>query len=227
MQSKLTLYFTDSAAALLAAFTTALFLCNFASIKLVQPHDPLFVIPMDVFFWILGRVAMAVVLACIFMRQPCLKLALILWFATNLIIYRFGLQWQGVHNLRGYVGSLAYPFNLSNGAANCLLSLLFLYLFIVSAALLLWHFLAGPDEVPLKTVCSLCGGHIAFSHRNSGQNIPCPHCKAIITLGKPENLKTSCFFCKEHIEFPAHALGTKIKCPHCKNDITLKEPARI
>lgn len=185
MQSKLTLYFTNSVAALLAAFTTALFLCNFAGAKLVQPHDPLFAIPMDTFFWILGLVAMAVMLACIFMRQSQFKLAIVLWFAANLNIYRLGLQWQGVHNMRGYIATLAHVFNLSKGVANSLLNFLFLYLFIGSAALLIWSFLARPEEVPFKTACSHCGGHIEFPVHALGQKISCPHCARTITLLKP------------------------------------------
>src|SRR5208337_573985 len=108
MQSKLTLYFTYSAAVLLAAFTTALFLCNIAAAKLVQPRDPLFGIGTDTLFWILGIGATAVLLACIYMREPRFKLALFLWFAAIAVIYRVGLQWQGAHNLSGYTGSLAH-----------------------------------------------------------------------------------------------------------------------
>ena len=226
MQSKLTLYFTDSVAGLLTAFTTALFLCNIASAKLVQPHDPLFAIPMDAFFWILGLAAMAVMLACIFMQQPHFKLVVILWFATNLIIYRLGLQWQGVHNIRGYVGMLAHTFNLSNGVTSSLLNILILYLFIVSGVLLIWKFLARPVEVPVKAVCAHCGGHITFLPNALGQQISCPHCRTAITLRKPdENLKMICVLCGGHVEFPAHALGQKIPCPHCAKTITLLKPA--
>ena len=78
MQSRFIRYFTDSAAALLAAFSTALFICNFASAKLAQPHDPLFALSMDTFFWISGAGAMAIMLVCIFLQQLRFKLALIL-----------------------------------------------------------------------------------------------------------------------------------------------------
>ena len=76
----------------------------------------------------------------------------------------------------------------------------------------------------LKMPCPSCGGHIKFDTRNLGQKAACPHCQAMITLRKPENLKMACFFCKGHIEFPPHAIGEKMPCPHCKMDITLKEP---
>jgi hypothetical protein len=185
MQSKLTLYFTDSAAALLTAFATVLFLSNVASAKLVQPHDPLFAIPMDVFFWILGLGGMAVILVCIFMRQSQFKLAIVLWFASDLIVYRLGLHWQGMYNMRGYIGTLAQTFNLSNGITNNLLNFLFLYLFIGSAALLLWNFLARPEEVPFKATCFHCGRQIEFPVHALGQKILCPHCAKTITLLKP------------------------------------------
>jgi len=218
-------YFTDSAAGLLAAFIAALFICNIATTELAQPHDPLFAISMDTFFWILGAGAVALMLVCIYMRQQRFKLSLLLWFATIGVIYRLGLQWQGVHNLRGYVSTLANTFDISSNLTVGLLSFSFLYLFAGSAALLIWNFLASPEEILLKAFCAHCSGHIAFSARNLGQKIPCPHCQTAITLRKPENLKMSCFFCKEHIEFPVHAIGEKLKCPHCKMDITLKESA--
>lgn len=220
---KLAHYFMNSVAALLAAFATGLFLCNIANFQLNQPHDPLFAISMNFLFWILGVGAMGVAVACIIIRRPRFKLAHVLWFATNLMIYRLGLQWQGVPDAHGYLGSLAHAFNLSDGFTNGLLNLLFLYLFTGSAALLLWDFLAKPEAVPLKTFCVHCGGHIAFSADNVGQKVLCPHCRKETTLRKPGLLKMSCYFCKEHIEFPSHAIGHKMRCPHCKNDITLME----
>jgi hypothetical protein len=220
---KLANYFTNSAVALLAAFATGLFLCNIADAQLNQAHDPLLAVPMNIFFWILGLGAMAVAVACIIIRQPRFKLGLVLWFSANVVIYRLGLQWQGVHDARGYLGSFAHTFNISSGVASILFSLLFLYLFTGSAALLLGDFLAKPEEVPLKAFCVHCGGHIAFSAGNLGQKVPCPHCQKETTLRMPGLLKMACYFCKEHIEFPSHAIGHKMRCPHCKNDITLKE----
>ena len=222
MRSKLAHYFTNSVAVLLGAFTLALFLSNIANIRLTQPHDPLFMLPMDICFWLLGLAAIAVTLASVLVSQPRLKLAIILWFATNLIIYRLGLQWQGVHSAHGYVGTLSRTFNLPNGVTSDLLAILFLYLFTGSAVLLTWSLRAKPEEVLVKTICDHCGGHIALSPQNIGQEISCPHCRTAITLRKPdENLKMICVLCGGHVEFPAHALGQKIPCPHCRSTITL------
>ena len=223
VQSKLIHYFISSAIALLGAFAAALFLCNLAHAKLVAPRDPLFELRTSTLFWILGTGATAVTFACIYMRPSRFKLGIVLWFATTVVIYRLGLQWQGVHNLCRYIAGLAHTFGLSSGFAIILLNFLFSYLLTGSAALLLWGCLARPEEAQLKGACIHCGGHIAFSSGNLGQTILCPHCSEETTLQKPGMLKMSCFFCKGHIEFPAYAIGQKIHCPHCKMDITLKE----
>ena len=225
MQSKVSHYFATSVAALLGALATGLILCNLADAKLLQPHEPLLAVRMSTLYWVLALGAMAVALACVYVRQARLKLALILWFAGTLAIYRLGLGWQGIPSLRGYLGSLAHAFNLSTTSVDVLLSLLFSYLLAGSAGLLLWNCLARPTRGVAKTVCAHCGGHIEFADRNVGQKVPCPHCGRETTLRQPGMLKIACYFCNKHIEFPAHALGTKIQCPHCKMDITLKEPA--
>jgi len=223
VQSKFIHYFLSSAIALLAAFAAALFLGNIACAELVAPRDPLFALRTSTLFWILGTEATALALACAYLRPTRLKLGLVLWFAATLLIYRLGLQWQGVHNLCGYTASLAHTFGLSSGFATILLNLLFSYLFTGSAALLLWDCLTGPEEVQLNATCGHCGGQISFPSRDLGQRIPCPHCLKETTLHKPGMRKMSCYFCKGHIEFPAHAIGEKIRCPHCNMDITLKE----
>jgi hypothetical protein len=225
MQAKLTRLFTDCTAALLAALATMLAISNFAGAGLVQPHDPLFALSLRTLFWIVGGGSVAVMCGAIFLRSARFKLLLILWFTANLLVYGIVARWQGGHNLRGYLGSVAHTFDLSALLVNQLTCLLFVFLFIASAALLLWNWLAKPEAVPLKTICAHCGGHIAFSASNLGQKIPCPHCHKEITLRKSDRLKMTCFFCQEHIEFPPHAIGEKIPCPHCKMGITLKEPA--
>jgi hypothetical protein len=223
VQSKLIHYFISSAITLLAAFAAALFLCNIAHAKLVAPLDPLFALRTSTVFWILGTEAAALALACVYIRPPRLKLGLLLWFAATVVICRLGLHCQGVHSLSGYIASLAHTFGLSNGFAIIVLNLLFSYLFMGSAVLLLWGCLARPEEVELKGACIHCGGHIAFSSGNLGQKILCPHCSKETTLHKPGMRKMSCYFCKGHIEFPTYAIGEKIHCPHCNMDITLRE----
>ncbi len=225
MQSKLTHYFAMSAVALLVAFASALLLCHIANANLIPPNDPLFGVSINTLFWILEGGALAVALVTIFLRQPSLKLAMILWFATNVFVYWMGMQWERIPNGSGYLGGLAQTFNLSDRFTLNLLGMLFLYLVGASAVLLVWNTCTRTKDILCKTICAHCGGHIVFSPCNLGQSIPCPLCQKVITLRKPINLKMSCFFCQGHIEFPVHAIGVKMPCPHCKMDIALKEPA--
>jgi uncharacterized paraquat-inducible protein A len=109
--------------------------------------------------------------------------------------------------------------------ADGILTLIIIYLITGGIAIIWIERRKAHAAEFLKISCPACGGHIAFAIQNLGQQIPCPHCQAVIALRKPESLKMSCYFCKEHIEFPAHALGQKIPCPHCNRSITLMERA--
>jgi hypothetical protein len=136
MQTKLIKHFIDSAAGLLAAWTTAFILANMSTLRLTQPHDPILAIPMDVISWVSGLTATTVICVCILVRQTRFRLATIFWFSSTLTIYRFGLPWIGVANPNGYIGPLAQTFDLSNVSTNILLNALFLYLAAMSAIML-------------------------------------------------------------------------------------------
>ena len=217
--------FVGSAVTLLAALAVALVVTNISCLSLTQPRDPLSGLSMSLVFWITAAVMLVGVIGCIRIQHPRLLLVLVLWLSGNLIAYRLGLLWMGVPGMTGYLTPIAHTFGLSSRVTNGLLSLVILYLFTGSLGLLVWSVVTGPEELPLKASCQKCGGHVAFSPRNLGFKIPCPHCQTILTLrGADETLKMSCFFCQGHVQFPAHALGTKMPCPHCKKDITLVEP---
>jgi hypothetical protein len=114
----------------------------------VQPRDLIFIISTRTLFWILGASELALALVCIFTRQSRLKLMLVLCLATNLLLYRFGLQWAGAHSPQVYLGSLADTFGLSTGATDAILKALVLYLLIGSFVLLLWSWL---QQFPTRT----------------------------------------------------------------------------
>ena len=217
--------FKYSAGALLLAFALALFLINWTSpADYAPPHDPFFALPLNALFWIIGGIAAAAALICLFSERMTLPVLLPLWLAVNYLICRIGLIFEGCHNLAGYFVGFSYDFGISASGVNTLVDMVFAYLLIGSlVAFWLARRLPAPVEFQ-KMPCPSCGGHVKFPTQNLGLKGECPHCQATITLSKPnEMLKMSCFFCKEHIEFSAHALGRKIKCPRCKMEIGLKE----
>ena len=230
---RLTLIFTHTAAALLLVMASALFLINLAGpIHLVLPRDPISGISLRYLFWIFGAIAALLAFLCLFSERPARAIPWVAWLATNFLIYRIGLYFEGCHNLTGFLASATYAFAIPAKAASLLVDAAFTYLFIGSCILLLWRWLSSSttpilhhSTTPfLKMCCPACGTHIEFAAQDVGQKVPCPHCRATVTLRKPDLLKTVCFFCKGHIEFPPHAIGERIQCPHCKMDITLKEP---
>ncbi|MGH7940532.1 MAG: hypothetical protein ACREFR_05620 [Limisphaerales bacterium] len=217
--------FINSAGALLLAMATALVLINWTSAPdYVSPRDPIFAVSVNDWFWIFAGLGGALALVCLFsdgMRRPLLLLAGV---GFECLIIRIGLAWEGCRSLSGYLQGFSRAFSISAGMANAVADAVFAYLFIGSCVALLLERRLPADLQWQKMSCPSCGGRVKFPIQNLGQMTDCPHCQALVTLRKPEEiLKMACYFCKEHVEFPAHALGRKIKCPHCKIEIGLKE----
>jgi hypothetical protein len=224
MHQKIFRLFTESAGALLLALAMAMFISNRANAAITMPHDPLLMISMRNTFWIIGAIELFVALVCLFGKQLRFNAILVLWLATNLFVYQIGFLGSGNHRGLGvYLSSLANTFGITSNTAYLILKIVSLYLLVGSSIALLWLWREGAKGY-LKTACPHCGEHIAFLPQSLGQNIPCPHCEANITLSKPENLKMSCVLCGGHIEFPVYALGQKLPCPHCAKNITLLKP---
>ena len=224
MQLKAIRFFTDSAGALLLAVALAMFIANWASAGLTQPHDLTLMISMRNIFWIAGIIELGVAMVCLFGKQVGLKVILLCWLTMTLAVYQLGFSWNGDNRGVGaYLASMADTFGITSNTTYWLLKIVFLYLLIGSSIALLWLWREGTRGY-LKTACPHCGEHIAFLPQSLGQTIPCPHCRETVALQAPGNLKMSCVLCGGHIEFPAHALGQKIPCPHCTKTITLLKP---
>jgi hypothetical protein len=140
MSTRTLRFFTHSAAALLLATASALFLINLTGpVHLVQPHDPIFAISLRYMFWIIGGIAVLVALFCLFSERPAQPTAWVAWLAANFLLYRIGLYCDGCHDLTGFLGSFSYAFGIPAKTANTLANLVFAYLLIGSCAALLWQ----------------------------------------------------------------------------------------
>ncbi len=215
----------------------ALFVINGTSPNdYVLPHDPIFFIPLNDLFWIIGGIAAVTALVCLFSKRPALPIFLLVWLTTNFLVYQIGLFCKGCHSLTGFLGGFSSTFGISAKTANDLANVIFAYLLMGSYSSLFWLWFWKNEIKPgsatltrsqtaaietLKMACVLCKGGIEFSSSNLGQKIACPHCKATITLMRPKTLKMTCSSCGEHIEFPIHGIGETVTCPHCSNTITL------
>jgi hypothetical protein len=217
--------YLNSAGALLLALSAALFLANWASpADSKSPRDPIFLMPVNELFWIIGGISAVFALICFFSESTAFPIYLVLWLALNYLACRIALFWVGCHSLTGYLEDFSSSLAISAGVANAVSDVIFFYL-LTGGCIALFADRRLPPEVQFqKMSCPACGGRVRFPLASMGQKVECPHCKVLVTLRKPEeSLKMDCFFCKEHIEFPAHALGRKIKCPHCKMEVGLRE----
>jgi DNA-directed RNA polymerase subunit RPC12/RpoP len=163
-----------------------MFIANWASAGLTQPHDPVFMVSMRNLFWIVGAIALVVAMICLFgEHQVWMKIALVLWLAVNLFAYQIGFLWKGSHaGFSVYLNSLAEAFGMASHTAYLILGLVFLYLLMGSLASLLWLWMDNTGGY-LKNACARCGKHIEFPAQGIGQKIACPHCGVTITLQRP------------------------------------------
>ncbi len=212
--------------ALLLTVALSLFLVIWTTpFYIVLPSDPIFSLPQRFLFWLIGGLALAVSLICLFDEHPTRQMFVLAWLATVFIDYQIGAYCVGCRSLAGYLGGFSHTFGISANSAGVFATFVSVCLLILSCSSLVWARRQEKLEANfLKISCPSCGGHLKFELMNLGKQIPCPHCQTAVTLRKPDDyLKMSCFFCKEHIEFPPYALGSKIRCPHCKKDITLRQ----
>jgi DNA-directed RNA polymerase subunit RPC12/RpoP len=210
--------------------------------------EPMLGIPLLYAVLMVGGLELTAALICLFGKRVRLQAGLLAWLATNFVVFWIGLFWINCHPQATCIGSLTDPFHLSRGTTGFVTQLLPLGLLLGSYAAVFQLWMAkkgrfeggtvqtatvqhgadrsGSDVLVrfLKISCISCGGHVEFPTNRLGEKIPCPHCRTIITLKRPENIKISCAACDGHIEFPIHGLGQKIPCPHCKTDIILNEP---
>ena len=220
------------------------FLIAFGNAQVMSVPEPLLGIPLRYAVLLVGGFELAVALICLFGKRTGLQLGWLAWLGTNYVVVWVGLVWQHCSPQGTCIGSLTDPLWIHHGITGNIFTYLPFGLVLGSYAAVasLWFSrhartarMAEARRVTdvrdaaaglTKMACPACGGHVKFTAKNIGQQVPCPHCQATIALCKPdENLKMICVLCGGHIEFPPHAIGSKIPCPHCTKNITLLKPA--
>ena len=179
--------------------------------------DPIFALPFRELVLLVGLAELVVAGLCLFTSKRTLSLGLLAWLVVTLAAYRVGIWTMGWHHPYAWVAGLINGLDISPWVADLMIGATSAYLLIGSVAMLWFERRTAQAATSLKMSCPSCGGHIKFAIQNLGQQIPCPHCQAVIALSKSDLLKMTCYFCKGHIEFPAHALGQKVSLPALQN----------
>ena len=211
--------------------------------------DALLGMPLRYAVLVVGTVELVVAWVCLFGKSVGLSTVWLTWLGTVYLAFQAGLVWVHCQLQGTCLGSLTDPLHLARGDSGILVGLLPWYVvlggFAVAATILFPRRAkaspqrngrtqgsakpGAPGSVPaayvrfLKIACTACGGHIEFPTNLFGEQIPCPHCRAGVTLQKPVTLKMACPACAGRLEFPDHALGQKTPCPHCQREITLQK----
>jgi DNA-directed RNA polymerase subunit RPC12/RpoP len=236
-------YFILSAGAILLAAALSRFLIAAGNAQIMALPDPMLGIPLRYAVVAVGAFELGVALVCLCGKRVGFQIGWLAWLATNYIVFWIGLLLMHIHPQATCIGGLTdlllvhhgttgyalqfLPFGLALGSYAAAVSILF-STEARTARLAEARQLAARRDASaglMKMFCPACGGHVKFAAQNTGQQIPCPHCRVAITLRQPdENLKMTCVLCGGHVEFPPHAVGRKIQCPHCAKTITLLKP---
>jgi hypothetical protein len=195
MQAKATRFFTNSAGTLLLAVALAMFIANWASAGLTQPHDPVLAVSMDNLFWIVGVMALVVAMICLFSERVWLKITLILWLAVNLFAYQIGFFLKGSHaGFSVYLTSLAEAFGIPPVAAELILQIIMAYLLFGGCEFLAYKWVNRPKTTrpvpvaPVPTTVKFscinpgCQQHIMVDLSCSGRQIQCPACGTVLIV---------------------------------------------
>jgi hypothetical protein len=83
-------------------------------------------------------VELGVAVICLFSKNQKVQAGLIALLASNFLLYRFGLYWQGYHNICPCLGSLTDSLHIPPENADIVLKIILAYLLIGSYTSLLW-----------------------------------------------------------------------------------------
>jgi len=145
MQRILASAFVSSAAVVLLITGAAKIFSAISGGQILENLDPVFGITLYLLFWCAGAIEILASLVCMFGQRLGLKAALVLWLATNFVVYRIGLMWVG--GICGCLGTLAEPLHLSPATVDASMKIVLAYLVIGSVATLFFLHKDGRSTV--------------------------------------------------------------------------------
>ena len=137
---------SDSAVEIFVFSAGILFLCTAlaklisatGTARVLQLHDPVFLVSFRTLFWLVGTIELVVAGVCLFGRNLFLQMISVAWLATSFLIYRLAVLWIGYEKPCPCLGNLTSSLHLSSQTAESVLTKILAYLFIGSYATLFW-----------------------------------------------------------------------------------------
>jgi len=111
------------------------------SARILQLHDPVFLLPFRLLFWLVGILELGIALACFFSQNIRFPALLLAWLSTCFLTYRIAVKAVGYHGACPCLGSLTDALHISPHLGDSLMFGVFVYLIIGSYSMLfrLWR----------------------------------------------------------------------------------------
>ncbi len=127
-----------SLGALLLATAIAKLVSAAGTARSLQQPDPVFLIPFQRVFAMVGTLEIFTALVCLFGKRVKLQACLVAWLATNFLLYRLTLLLIGWHKPCPCLGNLTDALHMSPKTAHNAMKIILAYLLIGSYATLFW-----------------------------------------------------------------------------------------
>jgi hypothetical protein len=100
--------------------------------------DPVFHIPFRHLLCLAAAAELVVAAICLLSKKQGLQTGLIAMLATNFVLYRFGLYWQGYYGICPCWGNFTEVLHIPPQTADTITKIILAYLLIGSYAILFW-----------------------------------------------------------------------------------------
>lgn len=137
--NKIALLFRYSAGVLLSLTATAKFISAMGGAGILHRPDPVFGIPFNWLFWIVGAIELLVSAGCFFIRRRLLSSGLVAWLATSFVVYRIGAWRIGSPKLCPCLGNITDALHISPQRADLTMKIVLAYLLVGSYGTVYWH----------------------------------------------------------------------------------------
>lgn len=130
--------FLRTAGVLLALAAVAKLVSADGTAKVLDISDPILSFSFRDVFAVVGLVELAIAVFCIVGSQIPIRVGLLVWFSTCLLIYRIGLNVVDFHKPCGCLGGLTDALHISQHGASRAVEIVLAYLLLGSYASALW-----------------------------------------------------------------------------------------
>jgi len=150
--------------------------------ELYDLTDPVIGIQIRYTVLIFGALQTIVGFVCLLNAASGFSLILLSWLTMCLGVYRVGLATLGWPRPYHWISPLTAHWNVSSNLADLVVTGLLACIMVGSLILLVFGKTKEQSAVFFKTRCQSCGGKVEFPAHALGQQVPCPHCSAPMTL---------------------------------------------